>query len=34
VYANGASEVVLGKAIKAIGCPREAVVVLTKVGTV
>ncbi|GMK54343.1 hypothetical protein CspeluHIS016_0109290 [Cutaneotrichosporon spelunceum] len=30
VYANGASEIVLGKAIKAIGCPREAVVVLTK----
>ncbi|KAL1411074.1 hypothetical protein Q8F55_002023 [Vanrija albida] len=30
-YAGGLSEVVLGKALKAIGAPRESVVVLTKV---
>jgi aryl-alcohol dehydrogenase-like predicted oxidoreductase len=30
-YSNGASEVVLGRAIKAIGMPRENIVVLTKV---
>ncbi|KAK8858947.1 hypothetical protein IAR55_003178 [Kwoniella newhampshirensis] len=30
-YSAGASEEVLGKAIKAIGCPRESVVILTKV---
>ncbi|ORY21897.1 NADP-dependent oxidoreductase domain-containing protein [Naematelia encephala] len=30
-YSGGLSEVCLGKAIKAIGCPRESVVILTKV---
>ncbi|WVN90348.1 uncharacterized protein L203_105584 [Cryptococcus depauperatus CBS 7841] len=30
-YSCGASEEILGKAIKAIGCPRESVVILTKV---
>lgn len=30
-YSNGQSEVVLGRAIKAIGMPRESVVVMTKV---
>ncbi|WVQ85683.1 hypothetical protein IAT38_007849 [Cryptococcus sp. DSM 104549] len=29
-YSCGASEEILGKAIKAIGCPRESVVILTK----
>ncbi|EIW70947.1 hypothetical protein TREMEDRAFT_43464 [Tremella mesenterica DSM 1558] len=31
VYSGGESEVVLGKALKEIGCPRESIVVLTKV---
>ncbi|KZP03968.1 Aldo/keto reductase [Athelia psychrophila] len=31
VYSNGASEVVLGKAIKAHNLPRDEIVVLTKV---
>ncbi|WOO81380.1 Versiconal hemiacetal acetate reductase [Vanrija pseudolonga] len=30
-YAGGLSEIVLGKALKALGAPRESVVVLTKV---
>lgn len=29
-YSGGVSEIVLGKALKEIGCPRESVVVLTK----
>lgn len=33
VYSNGQSEVVLGKALKEIGAPRESYVVLTKVST-
>ncbi|EAL22239.1 hypothetical protein CNBC3770 [Cryptococcus deneoformans B-3501A] len=31
MYSCGASEEILGKAIKEIGCPRESVVILTKV---
>ncbi|KAH8823028.1 Aldo/keto reductase [Flagelloscypha sp. PMI_526] len=31
VYSNGYSEIVLGKAIKALDLPRENIVVLTKV---
>jgi aryl-alcohol dehydrogenase-like predicted oxidoreductase len=31
VYSNGESERILGKAIKAIGAPRESFVILTKV---
>jgi predicted aldo/keto reductase-like oxidoreductase len=31
MYSGGESEVVLGRALKAIGMPRENVVVLTKV---
>lgn len=30
-YSNGQSEVVLGRALKEIGMPRENVVILTKV---
>ena len=32
-YSNGLSEVVLGKAIKQLGLPREELVIMTKVGT-
>jgi aryl-alcohol dehydrogenase-like predicted oxidoreductase len=31
VYSNGASEVVLGKAIKQLNLPRDEIVVMTKV---
>jgi len=31
VYSNGASEVILGKAIKQLNLPREEIVVMTKV---
>jgi aryl-alcohol dehydrogenase-like predicted oxidoreductase len=31
VYSNGASEIILGKAIKQLNLPREEIVVLTKV---
>ena len=31
VYSNGASEIVLGKAIKQLNLPREEIVVMTKV---
>lgn len=31
VYSNGASEIVLGKAIKQLDLPREEIVVMTKV---
>lgn len=34
MYSNGASEIILGKALKEIGADRESVVVLTKVGGV
>lgn len=32
-YSNGLSEVILGKAIKKLGLPREEIVVMTKVRT-
>lgn len=31
VYSNGLSEIVLGKAIKTLGLPREEIVIMTKV---
>ncbi len=31
VYSNGASEVLLGKAIKTLNLPRDEIVVMTKV---
>jgi hypothetical protein len=31
VYSNGASEIILGKAIKQLNLPREEIVVMTKV---
>jgi hypothetical protein len=31
VYSNGASEIILGKAIKQLNLPREGIVVMTKV---
>lgn len=31
VYSNGASEIILGKAIKQLSLPREEIVVMTKV---
>ncbi len=33
-YSNGVSEVILGKAIKALNLPREELVIMTKVGVV
>ncbi|EEB88059.1 hypothetical protein MPER_14326, partial [Moniliophthora perniciosa FA553] len=31
IYSNGTSEIILGKAIKQLGLPREEIVVMTKV---
>ena len=31
VYSNGLSEVILGRAIKRLGLPRDEIVVMTKV---